>query len=319
VNPSSIDLTPVHFSTDEIEERDRIEMWREVYGRTILRLVVEPHAGDPFRSSLTLRTLPGLGIASGSSSRVCYRRTCELVDTDDFLFLIGVEGSGLAAQRQREVHLGAGDATLLGGGAETGYTDFPSEVRYLSLSIPYKKLAPMIVDPHAALARRVPSNTEALQLLSSYVGLVQKDYALASPELRQLVVMQVYDLVALAIGATRETTEISQGRGVRAARLQAIKSDIIRNAVQRPFSIEKVAARQGVTPRYIRRLFESTGETFTEFVLAQRLNHAHRMLTDVRYRERTISAIALDAGFGDLSYFNRSFRRAYGCTPSEVR
>jgi AraC-like DNA-binding protein len=37
------------------------------------------------------------------------------------------------------------------------------------------------------------------------------------------------------------------------------------------------------------------------------------------YRNRGISAIAYDAGFGDVSYFNRTFRRRYGMTPSEVR
>ena len=30
-------------------------------------------------------------------------------------------------------------------------------------------------------------------------------------------------------------------------------------------------------------------------------------------------SIAYDVGFGDLSYFNRCFRRAYGATPSGVR
>jgi AraC-like DNA-binding protein len=33
----------------------------------------------------------------------------------------------------------------------------------------------------------------------------------------------------------------------------------------------------------------------------------------------TASAVALAAGFGDLSHFNRSFRRRYGATPSDVR
>jgi AraC-like DNA-binding protein len=32
-----------------------------------------------------------------------------------------------------------------------------------------------------------------------------------------------------------------------------------------------------------------------------------------------ISVIACDAGFGDLSYFNRTFRRAYGVSPSDIR
>jgi AraC-like DNA-binding protein len=54
-------------------------------------------------------------------------------------------------------------------------------------------------------------------------------------------------------------------------------------------------------------------------VLAQRLKLAHRMLIDRRLSERTVSSVALDAGFGDISYFNRAFRRRYGATPSDVR
>ncbi|RUU46363.1 AraC family transcriptional regulator [Mesorhizobium sp. M6A.T.Ca.TU.002.02.2.1] len=33
----------------------------------------------------------------------------------------------------------------------------------------------------------------------------------------------------------------------------------------------------------------------------------------------TISSIAFEAGFGDLSYFHRAFRRLYGATPSDIR
>jgi AraC-like DNA-binding protein len=50
-----------------------------------------------------------------------------------------------------------------------------------------------------------------------------------------------------------------------------------------------------------------------------RLARAHRLLTDPRYRDRNISAVGYEAGFGDLSYFNRTFRHRYGMTPSDVR
>src|SRR5207253_2132480 len=51
----------------------------------------------------------------------------------------------------------------------------------------------------------------------------------------------------------------------------------------------------------------------------QRLLSAWRMLTSPTHLHCTIGAIALEAGFSDLSYFNRSFRRRYGASPSEVR
>ena len=80
-----------------------------------------------------------------------------------------------------------------------------------------------------------------------------------------------------------------------------------------------IAKRQKVSDSYIRKLFGSEGTSFSEYVLTRRLIRAHRMLT-VRGRDQGgIASIAYDAGFGDLSYFNRSFKRRYGATPSELR
>jgi AraC-like DNA-binding protein len=43
------------------------------------------------------------------------------------------------------------------------------------------------------------------------------------------------------------------------------------------------------------------------------------MLRDRRFSTRSIVSIAYDSGFGDRSYFNRTFRRRYGTTPTEIR
>jgi AraC-like DNA-binding protein len=77
--------------------------------------------------------------------------------------------------------------------------------------------------------------------------------------------------------------------------------------------------RRRVTPRYIRKLFEGEGTSLSRFVLNQRLALVHRLLTNPRHGHRTIGALAFELGFGDLSTFNREFRRYYGATPSDVR
>ena len=104
-----------------------------------------------------------------------------------------------------------------------------------------------------------------------------------------------------------------------AARLQSIKADIDANLSDESMSVAAVAARHGVTPRYLHKLFEREGITFTQFVLLQRLERAHRLLRDPRLATSSISVIALDVGFGDISYFNRVFRRHYNATPSDIR
>jgi AraC-like DNA-binding protein len=108
-------------------------------------------------------------------------------------------------------------------------------------------------------------------------------------------------------GMTRETR--------RAAILRAIESrsgDPNLNAVT-------VAKTLGITPRYVHLLLEDTGKSFTHHVLERRLERATALLRDPRWRYRKIADIAAEAGFADLSYFNRVFRRRYGATPSAVR
>lgn len=117
----------------------------------------------------------------------------------------------------------------------------------------------------------------------------------------------------------RSPVRPARGRGLRTARLDAIKADAAENAGKSTFSISEVAARHGISARHIRRLFEGSGMTFTAFTREQRLLAALRMLNDRCSDQRAIGAIAFDAGFGDLSYFNRVFRQRFGATPSEIR
>ena len=107
--------------------------------------------------------------------------------------------------------------------------------------------------------------------------------------------------------------------GIPAARLRAAKTYVIENCAQSYLSIGMVAAHLGVTPRYLQRLFEMDGKTFSAWLLNQRLTRAHRLLCKSHFSEQAVSAIAYDVGFGDLSYFNRCFRKLYGVTPRDVR
>jgi AraC-like DNA-binding protein len=106
---------------------------------------------------------------------------------------------------------------------------------------------------------------------------------------------------------------------LRAARLKLAKSFVVAHCHRRDLSVGAVATSLNVTPRYVQRLFEVDGTTFSEFLIGQRLARAHRQLREPSSNPTAISTIAFDVGFGDLSYFNRCFRRQYGVTPREVR
>ena len=58
------DLNFVRVCTDDLPVHDRIAIVREVFGRQMMRLEIEPMLDTPFRADLTVRILPGLSIAS---------------------------------------------------------------------------------------------------------------------------------------------------------------------------------------------------------------------------------------------------------------
>jgi AraC-like DNA-binding protein len=121
------------------------------------------------------------------------------------------------------------------------------------------------------------------------------------------------------MGATCDAAAVAQQRGMQAARLHAIKQDIDRQLETQNLSVATLAQHHRCTARSIQRMFEAEGTTFTEYVLARRLRRAHTLLSNPFRRAEKISAVALDCGFGDISYFNRAFRRRYGLAPSDVR
>jgi AraC-like DNA-binding protein len=158
-----------------------------------------------------------------------------------------------------------------------------------------------------------------LRLLVNYAGILADSDAMATPELRHAVVDHVHDLAAMVLGCSHDAREIAKRRGVRAARLRALKADVRNTVHAQDLSIAAVAKRHGVSPRYVQMLFDLDGTTFSEFVLSERLSRAHRLLVDPRYLHLKVSEIAYSAGFSDLSYFNRTFRLRFGDTPSGVR
>jgi AraC-like DNA-binding protein len=310
------------FSTEAFPERHRHAMWRESLRRHIVGLDIEPLLEDQYWSDSVATVLPGLGVVTSTAMPETIRRTPKLLaDGNDNLRLIILQRStapAIAAQFGREITIDPGGAVVLSNSEQNSIT-FPSQQRMLALNLRRQLLRPLLRDFDAILARPIPRQVEPLRLLSSYIEWLSGEPALSTPEIARLAVDQVYDLAALTMGATRDAAEIAKNRGLRVARLRAIKTDIAEKLTSPNLSEEAVAMRQGVSPRYVQRLFEQEGTTFSQYVIGQRLVRAYRMLTDPRFADRSITSVALDAGFGDLSYFNRAFRRYYGSTPSEVR
>jgi|SRR5215470_7212371 len=303
------------FSTARLSAHARIDAVRELGDRGVVP--VEPLPGRAVHVDITKWFLPGIGVLRGTLSGLSQRAEAR---TSDELFLgVNVTGVSTATQRGRGVIVRGGDAVMLSDSEGAFAFTRPTRVRFIGLRVPRKAIAPLLVRPEDVAMRVVSGHAGVLRLLTRYVSAVLDAETLAVPDASLLVATHLHDLIGLAVGATRDAAEVAKQRGVRASRLAAIKGDILAHLGDDSLSISAVAARHGITPRYVHKLFEDVGTTYTRFVLGQRLDRAYRLLSDPRCGDRNISAIAYDLGFGDLSYFNRTFRRRFDGTPSDVR
>ena len=319
VTPPPAERVPIfRFSTDDFSGRESLTAWREIFGRTVCSLDIDPVMPERFRSEATVCQLHDLGVLKGSTSGVRLSHSKELIVDDDLSFMTGPMPEWTASMLNRNPVLGPGDGCLMNN-AEVGSMTLPAETPFITFRVPAAAIAPLVPDLGAVVARRVPAESPALRLLVRYLEILQDTSALATPQLQHVVATHVYDLLALALGATHEAAEIANGRGLRAARLQAILAEIKARFTDPRFSPVHVAKVIGVSPRYVQDLLHHTDLSFTERVMELRLQKARAMLADPAHRHLKIIEIAYACGFGDLSYFNRVFRRRYGGTPSGVR
>jgi AraC-like DNA-binding protein len=312
------DCVVVRFSTDDYAPRERLEALHEVFGRNLQKVQVDPLVEDDFHTAVTFRRMPGLALYEASRSAAIYRRSRELIEHDDVVLIAGLTPGYEVRHLGRTLNMKCGEAVILTG-AEPASFGGPAQNSVSLLRVPVRLLSPLVADLDSAYGQPIPADSAALQLLTRYLGILQESGTFAVPELRRQAVLHIHDLIALAIGATRDAAEMAKGRGPRAALLPVIKEDIATRLDHPNLSVATVAARHRIKPRQIQRLFESEGTTFTEYVLAQRLARAHRLLINPLHASQKVSTIALDVGFGDLSHFNRAFRRRYGMTPSDLR
>jgi AraC-like DNA-binding protein len=316
--PEPNGLATVSFSTEEIPEADRAARWRDHHARIALNVEVEPAPDRPFKACEVSRILPVLHLLSVTLSPARIKRTRVTDGNDEFSLVINRTGQVTVSARGREVLLAPGDGVLVSSDDVMMY-DRASYGESLSLRVPRSVLSSIVVGIDDAVMRPISRQSETLKLLTCYAATLIDGNALAEPSLRGVAINHVHDLIALTLGATRETVETTDAGGLRAARLRAAKVYILENSFRQELSVGVVAVHLGVTPRYLQRLLEADGTTFSAFLLDQRLARAYRMLCDPQFLDRPVGVIAYDVGFGDLSYFNRCFRRQYGATPTEIR
>jgi len=158
-------------------------------------------------------------------------------------------------------------------------------------------------------APRIAPSERLLPLLAALEAARDRGDAM---ELEELAVRLAGAVAASLAGSRRPPRFTAQDERRITAALRRIEA-----AAEEPLSLGTLAREAAMSPYHFLRSFRRVvGMTPHQYLLRTRL---HRAALRLRRTRDTVSAIAYDSGFGDLSTFNHRFRAVIGATPSAWR
>ena len=116
------EMKRLRISTEAFQEDGGVEAFREIFGRQILGIEIDPLEGHPLDINLTLRALPGFAMAAGSLSPMRNHHPTSLIDNDDVVLVVMQSGTGEINQYGRIAMVNEGEAVLTANGAEASFT-----------------------------------------------------------------------------------------------------------------------------------------------------------------------------------------------------
>ncbi len=119
--------------------------------------------------------------------------------------------------------------------------------------------------------------------------------------------------------ASSQARDRFSGTATQAAILYRVYQTIERKLGDPGLASAKVADAEGISERYLQKLFEGTGSSFTHYIRERRLQRTWADLSNPDEAHHSISEIAYRSGFNDAAYFSRAFRNRFGLSPREFR
>ncbi|EIM30799.1 helix-turn-helix domain-containing protein [Microvirga lotononidis] len=299
--------------------KDQFAYWREIVCETWFGLWAERTDSGPFHATIELHGIGDVQMARAHlPEHRMGRSASEVARLSQTAYCLHyLHGGAVHGVYQGvEYEAGPGDLLLFDTAEPCDSFVITQPVQSTILHVPRN-----LLDRHLTSLNRtkvcVHGGDGMGALLSGYLVTLSQTISTLPPEAMSKAGSILCDLAAAAFQPAGSISS-DQG-GIRQARLATARQFVTSNLADPELSIGKVAAHLKVSGRYVQKLFESTGTTFSELLVSARLDACHQALTDLRQSRRTIADIAFSSGFNDLSWFYRCYKQRWSETPGDTR
>lgn len=311
--PGRSSLGVHHVETESVPAKDRFEYWRSLFGGVDMAPV-----GDrdrPFRGSLT----------HFSGHHDIQFRHLQVDPLDNRFCATPSEGMVLLTQildGRVELTDRASASIVATGGLYLTDTSRGARVRHSRYSIAHLRLPrTLVLDvlgrvPVPSRAGRSLGNQCLAPFLSAQIALLSARGATLDPRDRAIALNASVDL-ALAILRAQLDARPSDRDVAAQGVFAAARMYIDHHCHRVDLAPDHIARALGCSRSRLYRIFAQRGEAVFEVIRETRLQRSLELLR--ASPAPSITDVAFESGFADLSTFNRAFKRRYGLTPREWR
>jgi AraC family transcriptional regulator, positive regulator of tynA and feaB len=302
----------VEWSAKQYDADRPFGTWADDLAAAFVQLEPRRIADLPFQGTIVRRDADAIRVSrvTATTHRVLRLRSHIVRSSDDLCFInLQLEGLGRYLQRGHVQICGPGDLALVD-------TTEPFEIansydfRLFCFAVPKRLLRRFPERPRLKMTATEMGRALS-QTLAGYAEL-----CLASPPAVDVPALSGSHIVDLLSYAPAALEQAAAGSIDIPVLLSMMVEHIDRHIIDPNLSAAVLALRFRCSERYVHKLFSTTGQTVGEHINNKRIQLCARNLLDAQ-RGKTIAEIAYAAGFRDISYFNRLFKRSHGMAPRE--
>jgi AraC family transcriptional activator of tynA and feaB len=273
---------------------------------------IEPAAFVGWVRPLSTNGLTAVDIGCNAPRIERTQRDIRLDGVEHYSVLFQVAGCSAFSQNDRVTRVATNDVVLIDTARPmTCFVD-NCVAQWLILDLPRRSLISHLGFEPQGGASRCGGTRAGRALLDLVQGADEGDESLLSAG-HSYIQLAFYDLVG-ALFVPSEQGSVSRHSDKLFAHVHRL---MVEHFADPDFGPSDVAAKAGISLRYVQKLFAGRGSSCSEYIYSLRLDHAARSIRRraLLGKHQPLSEIAYECGFRDYTHFSRRFRRRFGCTP----
>ncbi|MFF4100767.1 helix-turn-helix domain-containing protein [Streptomyces sp. NPDC001903] len=311
-------------SSGEVPAGERFDWYADIISREVMPAALSSERPADFQGEAAVLDLGELRVARFDLSPVRSRRTAAMIrrgDPEQYQLALVRKGATSMSQHRNECTVGPGDLMLWDTSrpSDNAMLDGGGQVRATILMLPRAVVPLRTQRLDGLLARRMRGDRGVAALLASFMTALEDHGAECEPEDLRRMGAVALDLAAACLAQHLDSEDHLPSEIREQALFQRIRAFIEHNLGDPELSPSVIAAHHHISVRSLHQLFQGRQESVQARIRRRRLEQCRADLACPDLAARPVQAIAARWGFSGPVVFSRSFREAYGVSPTEFR